>query len=197
VVARISRGRAPGWVRDALAGRSGTRWVGVDGLGAAGKTTLATEIAAVLPGAVVVAVDDFGRVGVRGWDSDLFVRQVVQPLRSGRPARYQTWDLRTDSPLGWAEVQPGRPVVVEGVSATDRRVPVPWDLTLWVDAPAALRWSRIVSRDGPDLLDRWRDDWLPSEQDYVATQQPQARVDAVVTYDGPSGSGARSTPATG
>ncbi len=186
MVARVSRERAPGWVRDRLAGLAGSRWVGVDGLGAAGKTTLAGDIAAVVPGAVVVSVDDFGRVGVRGWDRDLFVRQVLTPLVAGRPACYQTWDLVADRPVDQVEVPPGRTVIVEGVSATDRRVPVPWDLTLWLEAPQSLRWSRIVARDGPALLDRWRDDWLPSEQDYVTTQRPQLRVDAVITPAGPA-----------
>lgn len=180
MVVGLSLAGTPAWVRERLAGGSGTRWVGIDGLGAAGKTTLASRIAAAVPGAVVVGVDDFGRVDVRGWDRELFVRQVLAPLQAGRPARYETWDLAADRPVGWVEVLPGRPVIIEGVSALDQRVPVPWDLTLWVEAPAAVRWARIVARDDPALLDRWRDDWLPSEQDYVAAQRPERRVDAVV-----------------
>ena len=53
----IARSAAPGLVRDRLSGRPGTRWVGIDGFGAAGKSTLAHEIAAELPGSVVIAVD--------------------------------------------------------------------------------------------------------------------------------------------
>jgi uridine kinase len=181
VTLRISAVDTPGWVRARLAGRSGPRWVGVDGFGAAGKTTLAYAIAAELAGAVVLSVDDFGRVGVPGWDRELFVNQVLTPLQAGRPARYQTWDLLTDRPVGWAEVPPGRPIIVEGVSSTDDRVPVPWDLTVWVEAPESVRWSRILARDPPELLDRWRTDWLPEEQRYVRSQRPQLRVDAIVT----------------
>lgn len=36
-------------VRAAVADRTGTSWIGVDGLGAAGKTTLAARIADALP----------------------------------------------------------------------------------------------------------------------------------------------------
>ncbi len=177
---KISPERAPGWVRDRLAGRGGTRWVGVDGLGAAGKTTLARRIATVLPEAVVLSVDDFGRAGLRGWDRDLFIAQVLTPLLAGRPASYQSWDLLTDRPIDWVEVPAGRPVVVEGVAATDVRGPVPWDVTLWVDTPEPLRWSRILDRDSPGHLERWHHDWLPSEQAYVAAQRPQDRGDAIV-----------------
>jgi len=187
----ISAEQAPEWVRARLAGRGGTRWVGVDGLGAAGKTTLARRIAAVLPEAVLLSVDDFGRTDLPGWDRDLFVAQVLDPLLAGRPGRYQSWDLLTDRPVDWVEVRPGRPVVVEGVSCTDVRVPVPWDVTLWVEAPESLRWARILARDSLALVNRWRVDWLPSEQAYVAAQHPQRRVDAIVadTNSGEDGDG--------
>ena len=88
-------GRATGWPVG-----PGTRWVGVDGFGAAGKSTLARRIAAALPGARIVAVDDFGRAGVRGWDRELFTAQVLEPLLAGRPARYQRWDLVADAGAG-------------------------------------------------------------------------------------------------
>ena len=180
MAAQIPPAEAPEWVAAQLAGLGGTRWIGIDGFGAAGKTTVAAAIAARVPGSVVVHVDDFGRVGVRGWDRDLFVDQVLDPLLAGRPGRYQTWDLVADCPLEWVEVPAGRPVVVEGVSATDERVPVPWDLTLWVATPAALRRRRILAREEPELLERWRDDWIPSERAYGAEQRPWVRVDAIV-----------------
>ena len=179
---RLGRDRAPAWVAARLRGRSGTRWVGVDGFAAAGKSTLARRIAAALPGARIISVDDFGRSGVRGWDRALFVAQVLEPLLAGRPARYRRWDLIADAGLDWVEVPPGVPVVVEGVSATDDRVPVPWDVTLWLEVPAAERERRVRARDSyPALEERWLTDWWPSEQAYGAAQQPWTRVAAVVT----------------
>ena len=174
--------QAPAWVAARLRGRTGTRWVGVDGFAAAGKSTLARRIAAALPGARIISVDDFGRAGLRGWDRALFVSSVLEPLLAGRPARYRRWDLLADAGLDWVAVPPGVPVVVEGVSATDDRVPVPWDVTLWVDAPTAERERRIRARANyPALAERWRTDWWPNEQAYAAAQQPETRVDAVVS----------------
>jgi uridine kinase len=179
---RISADLAPVWVRDRLAGLTGTRWVGVDGFGASGKSTFARRIAEVLPGSVVISIDDFARGGVSGWDRERFTTQVVEPLLGGRPARYRRWDLLADSPLGWAEVAVGVPVIVEGVSATDDRLVVPWDVTLWIDTPAEVRRARIQARDDPVLLERWRTDWWPSEQAYAQAQHPQDRVDVIVTF---------------
>jgi uridine kinase len=180
VVLRLRSAEAPGWVRHRLTGLPGTRWVGVDGFGAAGKSTLAVAIAAALPGSTVVGIDDFGRAGLTGWDRELFTRQVLEPLLAGRSARYRHWDLVADRPGEWVEVSPGVPVIVEGVSSTDTRVPVPWDVTLWVEAAAEVRWQRILDRDSSELQRRWRADWLPSEQAYAADQRPAERVHAVV-----------------
>ena len=95
--------------------------------------------------------DDFARPDLPGWDRDRFVRQVVQPLLAGRPARYQRWDFEADVGAEWHQVPVGVPVVVEGVSATDVRLPVPWDFTIWVEVPIAVRRRRIADRDGPAL----------------------------------------------
>ncbi len=176
----LSFADAPGWVAERVSGRPGTRWVGVDGLGAAGKTTLARRIAALVPDSVLLSVDDFGRAALRSWDRDLFVGQVVRPLLAGRPGRYQRWDLVADAPLGWAEVPVGVVVVVEGVSATDVRLPVPWDLRLWVEVAQDVRRRRIAERDPPELLERWERDWWPSEEEYVLAQHPREAADAVV-----------------
>jgi uridine kinase len=171
-------------VRDRLAGLVGTRWVGVDGKGAAGKTTLARRIAAVLPGASIISVDDFARSDLRGWELARFVRQVRDPLLAGRAARYQRWDFAADRGADWVEVAPGAPVVVEGVSSTDVRLGVPWDVTLWVDVSAEERWRRVLARDGEALRERWLTDWIPSEEAYVREQRPQQRVDLLVDGGG-------------
>jgi len=140
----------------ALEGRHGTRWIGVDGKGATGKTTLAAQIATALPGSVVVHVDDFARPDLRGWERDRFVRQVLQPLLAGQPGRYQRWDFDRNIGAEWHTVPVGVPVVVEGVSATDVRLGVPWDFTIWVEVPYEIRLARVLERDGDDgsLADR-------------------------------------------
>jgi uridine kinase len=163
----------------ALEGRQGTRWIGVDGKGATGKTTLAAQIAAALPGSVTVHIDDFARPEVRGWERDRFVRQVLRPLLAGRPGRYQRWDFDRNVGAEWQTVPVGVPVIVEGVSATDERLGVPWDFTIWVEVPYEVRLARALERDGPERMDRWLTDWMPSEDAYEEAQRPQERVDLV------------------
>ena len=170
----------------ALEGRHGTRWIGVDGKGATGKTTLAGRIAAALPGSVVVHIDDFARPDLQGWERDRFVRQVLQPLLAGRPGRYQRWDFDHNVGAEWHTVPVSVPVVVEGVSATDERLGVPWDFTLWVEVPYRVRLARALERDGPERMDRWLNDWMPSEDAYEEAQRPQDRVDLVYSPSYPA-----------
>ena len=173
----------PGLVAARLRGRTGTSWVGVDGFGAAGKTTLATALARALPGAVVVHVDDFARPSVQGWERDRFVAQVLAPLVAGRAARYQRWDWDADTGAEWHEVPPGVPVVVEGVSSTDTRLDVPWDVQVWVEAGRDVRLARALERDGESMIEQWLHDWMPSEERYADAQRPRERADFEVRTD--------------
>jgi uridine kinase len=184
VVAVVSPAEAVAAVRRALGDRGGTRFVGVDGFGASGKTTLAARIASALPRASVVHIDDFARPDVQGWERDRFVTQVLAPLLAGRSGRFQRWDWNTNTGAEWHVVPAGVPVVVEGVSSTDVRLGVPWDVTVWVDVSYEIRLARALERDGPEMLDRWLTDWMPSEEAYARDQRPQDRVDMIVRASG-------------
>ena len=175
----ITAGEAPGWVADRLAGRTGTRWIGIDGFGAAGKTTLAAAIAAALPGAVVVPVDDFARPGLRGWDRERFVGQVRRAAAGRSAGPLSALGLRRRRGAEWLEVPAGVPVIVEGVSATDDRVGVPWDLTLWLEVAADVRWRRVLDRDDPAAARRsGGPTGSPASRRTRPQQRPWERVDA-------------------
>ncbi len=169
-------------VRAAVAG-GGTRWVGVDGFGASGKTTIAARLAELVDRAVVVHVDDFARPDVQGWERDRFLRQVVYPLRSGVAARYQRWDWATNRGEEWIELEPGSTMIIDGVSSTDTRLRISWDFTLWVSAPFEVRLRRARERDGETMMDTWLNDWIPSENAYFAAQRPDLRADLIISGD--------------
>ena len=178
---RVSRTEAVEAIRELAAARAGeTTWVGVDGFGGAGKSSLADAMAAAVPRTSIVRVDDFWGPSIPEWDWPRFRAQVLRPLLAGRPARYQIWDWEADAGGEWREVAAGRVVVVEGVSSTRSKAGVPWDLTVWVDAPRELRLQRALERDGPAMMSRWLDDWIPSEEAYAARERPESRVDLIV-----------------
>jgi uridine kinase len=157
-----------------------TLFVGIDGRAGSGKTTLADAIAAAVPGAVVVHVDDFAGPLVPEWDWGRLREQVLSPLLAGRPGRYQRWEWNRDEGAEWHDVPAGRLVVIEGVSSTRREVGAPWACQIWVDAPREIRLERAVERDGDAMLSHWTDVWLPSEEAYIERERPEERVDLLV-----------------
>jgi uridine kinase len=161
-----------------------TLFVGIDGRGASGKSTLAAHAAAAVPGSAVVHVDDFSGPSIPEWDWDRFRAQVLAPLLARRAACYQVSNWDSDAGGHWIDVPPGRLVLVEGVSCTRAEAGVPWSLQIWVDAPREVRLARAAERDGPDLMHRWLEDWMPSEEAYVARERPQDRADLIVDGTG-------------
>lgn len=179
---RVSQRDAFAHVRGVVDSGSGrTVWIGIDGFGGAGKTRFANLLADELGGLPVVHIDDFWGPSVPEWDWPRFIAQVRDPLAAGEPARYQSWDWTRDQPGEWHDIAARVPVVVEGVSCTRREVGIEWDVQVWVDAPREVRLDRALRRDGPALLSRWLEDWMPSEQRYAARERPQDRVDLVVS----------------
>jgi uridine kinase len=162
-------------------------FVGIDGRGAAGKSTLADDLAAAVVGAVVVRVDDFSGPRVAAWDWGRFRRQVIEPLLAGRSGRYQRWDWDADAGAEWHDVPAGRLVIVEGVSATRAEVGVPWALRIWVEASRPVRLGRARERDGAAMMPRWLQDWMPSEEAYIAAQRPDLAADLIVSGEPASG----------
>jgi uridine kinase len=129
---------------------------------------------------VVVAVDDFAGPRVQEWDWARFRRDVVEPVLAGRAGRYRRWDWDADAPAEWHEVPTGSLIVVEGVSATRAEAAVPWTLQIWVQTPRETRLARALERDGPAMMARWLEHWIPSEESYIARERPQERVDLIV-----------------
>jgi uridine kinase len=181
MVRSVTRGEALARIVQLAREHAGeTIFVGIDGPGAAGKSTFAGEVAHAVPDAGIVEVDDFSGPSVSEWDWRRFEAEVVEPLVAGRPARYRAWSWDADAPGAWRELLPGRLILVEGVSATRREVSIAWALTVWVDAPATLRLRRARERDGEAMLATWREVWIPSEQAYIERERPAERVDLVI-----------------
>jgi uridine kinase len=179
---RLSQRDAVSAIRRAVAARPGrTVWIGIDGFGGAGKTRFAGALAHELGDVPVVHIDDFAGPAVAEWDWARFATQVRDPLLAGQPARYQSWNWDHDQPGEWHEIPPAVPVIVEGVSCTRREVGIEWDVQIWVETPRDVRLERALRRDGPAMLARWLDDWMPSEERYAARERPEERVDPIVS----------------
>lgn len=188
--------------------------VAVDGPDAAGKTTLADELAELLRAegrhVVRAGVDGFhrpraeryrrGRDSVVGcyedtYDLDAVRRVLLDPLGPGGDRHYRTavFDHTTDTAVSVpAERAPADAVLlVDGVFLQRPELDAHWDLRIYVavDEDEILR--RAVRRDAAafgsmeEVVRRYRTRYLQAQHLYRERVDPVGRADIVVRNDDP------------
>ena len=169
-----------------------TTLIAIDGLGGAGKSTLAAQVREALEDAAVVGVDDFyrpiaaterARLGPkegydRYFDWERLRDEVLVPLSRESRARYRRYDWATNRLAEWHEVEPGSVVIVEGVYSTRPELRPYFGATVYVDTPRAQRLARMLDRGYENLL--WAEHWMAAEDWYVNHVRPFESVDVVV-----------------
>jgi uridine kinase len=167
-----------------------TRLVCIDGPAGSGKTTFAGQLVAELgPDAALVHLEDL----YAGWTLTGAVARlsaaVLRPLADGRPGSYHRYDWTAGRFSPAPATVPVAPVLVVEGCGSNPRVLDPWTtLRIWVEAPAALRLTRGLARDGAELEPEWRH-WQATETAEFAREDTRARADVRVD-------GARVTPLT-
>lgn len=187
--------------------------VAVDGPPAAGKTTLADELAAVLRarGRYVIraTVDDFlfprerryrrGEFSAQGCyvdthDHGTLKRVLLDPLGPGGDRRFRrtAYDHATDAVLSPPlTTAPANAVLVfDGVFLLRPELLDRWELRVLVSAALDRTVERAVVRESPvssraDVERRWRERYLPAQRLYFATARPAEHAHVVVHNDDP------------
>jgi uridine kinase len=187
--------------------------VAVDGPPAAGKTTLADELAAVLRAqgrdVIRATIDDFlfprpqryrrGEYSAEGCyfdthDHNALTRVLLDPLGPGGDRRFQqtvydrTADTTLSPPLRTAPT--GVVLLFDGVFLLRPELIARWDLRIFVSTAPEKTVDRAVIRErqvssGPEVERRWRERYIPAQQLYFATARPTDHADIIVHNDDP------------
>ncbi|MBD0739302.1 cytidylate kinase family protein [Streptomyces sp. CBMA29] len=182
--------------------------VAVDGPPAAGKTTLADELAVVLRArgreVIRATVDDFlfprarryrrGRYSAEGCyfdahDRAALCRFLLDPLGPGGDRTFRTaaYDADTDtvrSPP--AATAPADAVLLfDGVFLLRPELLDRWDLRVFVSVPFEQTVDRARSRDAAlaataEIERSWHDRYIPAQRLYAATAHPTDHADVIV-----------------
>ena len=118
------------------------------------------------------------------FDIDRLRREVVEPLSSGAAARFASFDWSAGEARGSRTVEPVGVIVVEGVCALHRTLRAAYAVRVWVEAPYEVRLARGLARDGEAARSAWVDRWMPSEDRYVATDDPVPSAHVIVDGSG-------------
>jgi uridine kinase len=154
--------------------------VAIDGCGGSGKSTLAEQLAQRLGSPHIIHTDDFASWDLPiGW-GQRFLDQVLLPLSRGEHLRFQRYDWARRQLGEWVDIDPGRLLVIEGVSSSRRAFSPYTSFSIWVEASSEVRLARGLERDGPEMLGQWRS-WMAEEDHYVADEAPHLRADVVVS----------------
>jgi para-aminobenzoate synthetase len=179
--------------------------VAIDGRSGAGKSTVARILAEALEAACIPCDDFFAAdVSAAGWDARTpaeraadaldwrrLRREVLEPLRAGRVARWAAFDFvagaRSDGSYGMRTIQTEqapRPVVLlDGAYSSRPELADLLDCTILVEAPAPVRRARLAAREQPDFLAAWDARWGAAEEYYFTRIRPPADFEIVLRPD--------------
>lgn len=151
--------------------------IAIDGRAGAGKTTLANMIESALD-AQVIRMDDFflppelrceARFKIPGSNLhyERFIDEVIPSLRGGVEFSYRKFSCAKMDYDGEISVKPARIIVVEGSYSHHPEFNKYADLFVFKDVAKEEQRRRIIQRNGEMLYQKFRDLWIPLENEYI------------------------------
>lgn len=156
--------------------RSRGRRVLIDGRSGAGKTELARALANAWPDAQLVSLDDI----YPGWYGlEAGSRHLHDHVLAASAPRWRRWDWQADAPAEWHDLDPARPIIVEGCGTLSRQNRSLADWGIWVELGTADRRRRALTRDGA-AYEPWWEAWAAQEVLFMRTEKPEELADDIV-----------------
>lgn len=188
--------------------------IAIDGIDAAGKTTLADDLAPLLEAdgrpVIRASLDSFhrprseryrrGAESPEGYYEDAFDYQSLQaalllPLGPSGSRRYRraAFDFRQDSPLVTNEEVASENAVLlfDGVFLLRPELAGLWDYRIFVKVAFEVALQRALQRDqtlfgsAEAVRQRYRQRYIPAQRFYLETIRPGEQADVVVENDDP------------
>ena len=183
--------------------------VGIDGVDASGKTTLANLLADYLKSQNVdiirASIDGFhnpksirykkGRNSPEGYYKDSFNNQAIidnllAPLGENENLQYKKaiFDFKTDSEvvLPVETANKDSILIMDGVFLFRPELTDYWDLKIFIEADFKITVSRATKRDGyylgseQEILDKYNQRYVPGQQLYFHEAHPQETADIII-----------------
>ncbi len=167
-----------------------TAIIGIDGCCAAGKTTLANQLAAKY-GFQIIRMDDFflppemrtaQRLTQAGGNIhyERFNNEVAACLKSGKSFEYNVFSCKLGKFAGKCAISPERPVIIEGSYSMHPEIPDIYDLKIFLKIDSETQLKRILERNGKDALEVFKSKWIPLENRYFAEFYIAEKCDIII-----------------
>lgn len=163
--------------------------VGIDGMSASGKSSLAGVLAQVYHCGVAHADDFFlqphqrtaQRLAQPGGNVD-YERLAPVAAQAGedRAFTYRAYDCQTGEMGEERAIPAARLTVLEGAYCLHPKVAAPCDVRVFLGVDAAVQQARVLARSGEALARRFREEWIPMENAYISAFGVRQGCDVVL-----------------
>jgi uridine kinase len=173
--------------------------IAIDGRGASGKTTLASQLENLLlqaekPTVQLIHMDDFlkpqiirqGPKRIKNesaayCDRQRLIAEVLNPWRKGEASLYAQYNWFEDSLSAQSSLNPSDILIVEGVFSLHSELRAFYDLSIWLECDADACLKQALSRDGEEASRFWKELWIPEETHYLEVERPDQFADFVLS----------------
>ncbi|MGN0573096.1 MAG: uridine kinase [Acutalibacteraceae bacterium] len=167
--------------------------IAIDGCCASGKTTFA-EMLSERTGAQVIHMDDFflppemrtaQRLSQPGGNIhyERFIDEVIGGIRSGKPFEYRIFKCSVGDFCGKAEINPQKPIIIEGAYALHPEIPDIYDKKIFLTVSPETQLRRIRERNGEQTLKAFEEKWIPLENRYFSAFGIKEKSDIVINNE--------------
>lgn len=162
----------------AAAGENQQVTVAIDGMCGSGKSTLGRILEEVYD-CNMFHVDDFflqpeqrtperlAEVG-GNLDYERFKDEILDHLADSEGFSYQVYNCGKQALDGWVKVPYKKLNIIEGAYSHHPYFGDPYDLKFFCKISGEEQVSRIMKRNGPEMLERFKQVWIPMENRYFA-----------------------------
>lgn len=167
--------------------------IGLDGRSGSGKSTLG-QVIEELFNIPHVAMDDFflplakrtkARLEEAGGNVDYerFIQEVKQPLLAQKDVTYRIFDCATMDFNGAKTFAYQNICLIEGSYAMHPKIIDMYDIKVFLTVSPMTQTQRILVRNGEKLYQRFKNEWIPMEENYFETYHIQEKADFVYDTD--------------
>ncbi|MCF7923471.1 MAG: hypothetical protein K9L64_00010 [Candidatus Izimaplasma sp.] len=164
--------------------------IGIDGMAASGKTSLANALGNEYKVSIIHMDDfflqDYQRTKKRLYeiagfiDYERFTSEVIKPLQNNRSFTYHLYDCQTKTMTEEYVNNDCQVYIIEGAYALRPDFQAIYDLKVLMLIDEEKQISRIKARNKPSLVKQFKQDWLPRENRYIKEYNLKEIADIII-----------------
>lgn len=161
--------------------------IGIDGMSASGKTTMAEKLSSMLD-CNVYHMDDFflqphqrteernAEIG-GNVDYERFYEEIIVPLKENRNIIYRPYNCKEGKIVSSHILTNKNIHIIEGAYSHHPNWMDIYDIKIFIGLSAQLQMDRITKRNGLEMLEMFKSQWIPKENAYFHAYEIEPHSD--------------------